>query len=482
MKHPSLVVIFGVASSQQNFVGREKEIAVLDELLHQVKASGHGRMVTLRGRRQVGKSTMTEVFCERAKVPFAYFQAARHRAPEIEIDLFRSIVASQLPEAQPLIGSARFSTWDGLFAAVAATITSPTIVVIDELPWLIETDRSVEGALQTAWDRHLRSKPILIVLIGSDLAMMEALTAYERPLCDRSTTMAVNPLPPSDVAKLLSFEPAVALDTFLITGGFPNLVNAARRHANPDEFLSAELTNPTSALIVAGERVLAAEFPHDLPTRPVLEAIGLGERERSAIANASGVAASSLDRALDLLIDKRIVAKLTPVSAVLSHKNTRYQIVDPYLRFWLRYVASALPEIERGRGEKVAQRVIADFATFAGKSIEPVVGECLTRRLPDRAFGDATDVGAYWTRDGKVEVDLVGIHTRTKARRVDFVGSVKWRKNASFDADDLNALRHHATSVPGAGEITLRVGVSRSGFDVAGLDVALSPVDLLATY
>ena len=36
--------------------------------------------------------------------------------------------------------------------------------------------------------------------------------------------------------------------------------------------------------------------------------------------------------------------------------------------------------------------------------------------------------------------------------------------------------------MPGASEKTLLVGVSRSGFDVDGLDVRLNPEDLLAGF
>jgi hypothetical protein len=58
-------------------------------------------------------------------------------------------------------------------------------LVIDELPWLSELEPSIEGLLQTAWDRQLGHLPMLPVLIGSDLRMMEALERYDRPLHGR---------------------------------------------------------------------------------------------------------------------------------------------------------------------------------------------------------------------------------------------------------------------------------------------------------
>ncbi|WP_211228666.1 hypothetical protein [Glycomyces tenuis] len=41
---------------------------------------------------------------------------------------------------------------------------------MDEVPWWISEQGPVfGGALQTAWDRALSSKPVLLLLLGSDM-------------------------------------------------------------------------------------------------------------------------------------------------------------------------------------------------------------------------------------------------------------------------------------------------------------------------
>jgi hypothetical protein len=59
--------------------------------------------------------------------------------------------------------------------AIAIPEDTPCIAVIDEVPWLVEQDPEFEGALQAVWDRHLSAKPVLLVLVGSDISVMEAL-------------------------------------------------------------------------------------------------------------------------------------------------------------------------------------------------------------------------------------------------------------------------------------------------------------------
>jgi hypothetical protein len=62
----------------------------------------------------------------------------------------------------------------------------PSIVVTDELPWLLDTPGRA-GELQRVWDRDLAHKPVLLLLLGSDLTLMEALDRYDAPLHGRAT-------------------------------------------------------------------------------------------------------------------------------------------------------------------------------------------------------------------------------------------------------------------------------------------------------
>ena len=68
-----------------------------------------------------------------------------------------------------------------LLAGILPT-DQPSMLVLDEMPYLVREDPGFEGTLQRLFDRTLSKLPVLLVLIGSDLAMMEALNTYGRPL------------------------------------------------------------------------------------------------------------------------------------------------------------------------------------------------------------------------------------------------------------------------------------------------------------
>lgn len=440
-----------------------------------------GRCLMLRGRRRVGKSRLVEQFVENAGQPSLYFTAAGSPPADEIRRLCMDAAESNLP-GRDLLTAANPTDWDAAFRLLAAALPddAPAIVVIDEIPYLMDPDREFEGVLQRSWDRQLSRKPVLLILIGSDLAMMEALNDYRRPFHQRGREMVVGPLNPADLATMLNLPAAEAIDAALVTGGLPLIGTEWQSGAGLWDFLTRELTDPTSALLVSAERSLAAEFPAQVQARAVLTAVGSGERTFTNIARASGgLAATSLQRSLTLLAEKRMVVGELPLSTSPS-KDRRYRIVDPYLRFWLRFIAPHMPEVERGRGDLTVERIRRGWTSWRGRTVEPLVREALARILPNRALPAAGAIGGYWTRSNDIEIDIIGADRGPIARELLFVGSIKWLESATFDVRDLGELRRQRALL-GADSLPM-VAVSRAGVSCSGLDASYGPEDLLAAW
>ncbi|WP_225849301.1 ATP-binding protein [Streptomyces sp. HPF1205] len=468
------------------FVGRRNELRMLDRELNKVAvgAGGQrpGRCVMLRGRRRVGKSRLVEQFAEKSGVPFLFY-AATGASPAADLERFaQDAQSSSLPLAH-VVSAARPATWDAAFDVLAASLPHDrvSVVVMDEVPYLMDATGAFEGILQRAWDRALETKPVLLILIGSDLSMMEALNSYGRPFHQRGREMVLGPLNPAEVGSMLGFaESADAFDAALVTGGLPLICAEWPHGAGMWDFLRTALSDPVSALLVSAERSLAAEFPQQAQARTVLSAIGSGERTFSNIARAAGgIGGTPLQRALGLLSEKRVIAAELPLSTRPS-KDRRYRVADPYLRFWLKHLGPAMQEIERGRGDLTLQRIRANWTSWRGRAVEPLVREALARLLPDANLPAAPAIGGYWTRTNDVEIDIVGADRAPIAKDLLFVGSVKWLEKSPFDQHDLAALhRHRAALTP---EPVPTVAVSRSGIACTGLDAAYGPAELLAAW
>jgi uncharacterized protein len=469
-----------------NFVGRVEDFSRIQNHLDVVAATGTGRLVVVRGRRQVGKSRLVSEFVAKAGVPSLFFTGSRQSDVARDLELFRAETqrSSTLPGAD-LIVSAQPSSWDAALRLVAAAlpVNGPAIVVLDEFPWLLDSDPGLDGTLQVVWDRELEQRPILMILIGSDIATMESLSTYGRPLFGRTKELVIRPFSPRDTSRMLGLQdqPAEAFDSYLVTGGYPRLTAEASRFKTIDGFIANQLKDEHSDLAVMAQRTLSAEFPSDTPASTVLRAIGSGERSFRNIGAASQLGDMAVHRALDVLETKKVVARDQPAS-VPPANQPRYRVDDSYLRFWLALIEPVLSDIARGRSDLAQQRVSASWLAWRGRAIEPLVRDALARlAIDDSRLNSAGHVSGWWPRSNNPEVDLVGVDRLEQPTRVAFIGSIKWRERDPFGTNDSAALERDAKFVPGVTDETPRIAVSRSGVSTPGV-VPFSPDDLLQAW
>ncbi|WP_223166992.1 ATP-binding protein [Nonomuraea sp. SYSU D8015] len=129
------------------FIGRDRELAMLGRYFARVGAGDRpGRAVLMRGRRRVGKSRLAEEFIRRSGVPSLFFTAAHEPLADQLARFIADAAASNLPDASLFDGVAPTS-WDSALRLLAQAVPqdSPSIVVLDELPFMIAQDPHLEG-------------------------------------------------------------------------------------------------------------------------------------------------------------------------------------------------------------------------------------------------------------------------------------------------------------------------------------------------
>jgi AAA+ ATPase superfamily predicted ATPase len=479
--------------SRVGSVRRPAAFALLQGHLDAVESSGRGRIVALRGRRQVGKSTLVEQFVEQSAAPAVFVPGVYGSPLQRQLDdATRAITESRrpLPDAD-LLTAAPATSWREWFGRLAVAARSgPVVAVLDEFPWMVASDPTLEGELQVQWDRALENLPVLLVLIGSDVAMMERLATHDRPLFGRLRPCVVPPLDPAEIASALPhLDPFEVFDAYLVTGGYPRLVTDLAAHGGTaQDYVRASLTDPYSPLVATARLTLDAEFPDAPAAYRVLAAIGADDTARpgftdvlSAVRDASERKAleTATTRALKTLSEtKRLVDREVPAWAAPTGRLRRYRVADPYLRFWFRYVERRVEQIARGRADLAVAAFDRDWSSWRGRSVEPVVREALTRLgRTDGRLGGVEVVLPWWTRDGAMEVDVVAM----TAERSAVVGSVKWRPAGGLTPGEVRALGAARERVPRASEAVL-AAVTPSGEPAPGVDLALGAEDLLAAW
>jgi hypothetical protein len=477
------------------FIGRTAELAALRKRLGLVVSSGRGIAVAVRGRRQVGKSRLVQEFCDRTGIPYVFFAATRGASGvEAVREFCLALRDSALPEAPDLVPVLENGSWPDAFRLLASALPdSPAIVVLDELPWLAEQDPLFDGALQTAWDRLLAGRPLLLLLLGSDLHMMERLTSYDQPFFGRADTMVLGPLNPAETAGALSLAPADAIDAHLVSGGLPGILRSWPSGMPALELLRRECADPAAPVFGVPEAALLAEFPTADQSRRVLEAVGSGDRTQATIASSAGgrqgpLASGALSQLLRRLVeDKRVLAVDEPLST-RPGKPALYRVGDTNLRLYLAVLRRAQELARRGQPAAAFGLIERRWASWRGRAVEPLVRRSLELAAAAGAlpWPDAEAVGGWWNRQFSPEIDLVGGDRAPVARRILFAGSVKWH-GSPFDDHDRAALEAAAPAVPGfVPGTTGLVIASRSGpapgVDLARIDVAWGPGDVVAAW
>jgi hypothetical protein len=455
-----------------DFIGRASELELLGKRLDRVTASGRAIAIALRGRRQVGKSRLVQEFCDRAGLSYLFFTGTKGASPvEAVRELCLALRESTVVTSPDLVPVLETGSWPDAFRVLASALPdSPVVVVLDEVPWLAEQDSLFDGALQAAWDRLLATRPVLLLLLGSDIHMMERLTAYDRPFFGRADAMVLGPLTPADCADALGLPGADAIDAHLVSGGLPGILRSWPAGTPALPFLERECEDPAAPVFGVPESALLAEFPSPDHARRVLEAVGSGDRTQAAIAAEAGGRQGGLPSgALSPLLrrlttQKRVLAVDEPVST-RPGKPALYRISDSNLRIYLGVLRNAHELARRGQAQAAFRLVERRWPSWRGRAVGPLIRQALERAASsgDLPWPEVEGVGGWWNRRFDPEVDLVGADRVPVARRVFFVGSVKWLASA-FDEHDASALNTAAVQVPGfvPGE-SGRVVVSRSG-------------------
>ena len=116
----------------------------------------------------------------------------------------------------------RFASWEAalrFFAALA--VDEPLAVVLDEVPYLVNSTAGFASVVQAVWDHIPEGTKLMVVLTGSAVAMMEAMVGAGGALRGRATlTLRLGPLDPWEARAFLPrLEPAVFFEAYAATAG-----------------------------------------------------------------------------------------------------------------------------------------------------------------------------------------------------------------------------------------------------------------------
>jgi AAA+ ATPase superfamily predicted ATPase len=430
----------GIGAYTLPFCNRVRELEALG------KWAGEGpRLAVIHGRRRLGKSRLLRHWGQR--VDCCYVLATEGTAASQ-----RAAFAEDIAPVVPNFGEVAYPSWRALLRALLAQWPAGDrrcILVIDELPYLVQSSPELPSLLQSLVD-DASAAHLPLVLCGSSQRMMQGLVLdRSAPLYGRAQVLLrLQPLAASELGPVLGIrEPRRIVEAYAAWGGVPRYWDLAARQGGPLwECIAALVLSPSGVLHEEGARVLRDEEAA-LLERTACQAIGRGAHRPSELSGLLGVPSTTLAKPLRHLVELGLVRRDAPYDPAKGRPNeasrsSLYALADPFLSMWYRCVHPYLSGLELG-----APAALSHAREAWGHHVA-AVWEDLVRSHWHGLGMDGREweaAGRYWEGRGKtgMEWDAVSV---TSDRRHAMVGESKWRETVS--ERDLSRLVREMRSRP----------------------------------
>ena len=387
------------------FYNREDEL----ETLNQEYDSDRFSLVIVYGRRRVGKTELLKKSCESRD---NFYHLVPQDSETVQRERFVSELADYRDERTP-----RADDWRDAFDYLAETVEEDTVVMLDELPYLVESSDSVLSELQWLVDERLGDPPSTLVLCGSSISVMESeVMGHESPLYGRRTAQIdVQPFTFGEALKAIDYGFGDAVRSFSTTGGTPMYLTAFDYDKSLQENLLENHLSKNSVLHNEPEFLLRTELRNPSRYMSVLEAIAMGHTTPNEISGRTGIDTGPLSQYLRKLRRLRLVEREVPVTAnQKKSKRSIYRVGDEFLRFWFRFVEPNRSGIEQNPELVLENDILPNLDVYVSRTFEDVCQEAvwLLSSL-DELDGSYSKVGRWWY--GEDEIDVVGLDSRKPA-------------------------------------------------------------------
>ena len=425
------------------FFGREYYLERLAGLLAKPMAS----VVTCRGRRRIGKSTLFEEFARRNGCRFLKIEGLAPDKKIRDIDqraAFGSQLArqSRLPELVP-------SSWQQAFQLADSAISDAerTVLLLDEISWMGCKSRTFAGDLKIAWDNLFRKHDrLVLVLCGSVSSWLtDNIVKSTGFLGRRSLDFILPELPLSDAAKFWGESAArrstrEILDTLAVTGGVPRYLEEMNPAFTADENVRRSCFLPDGYLFADFGNIFDRVFGRKAHRkRQILSALSEGSKTVSEVATALAIKKNgTLSDDLKELDTAGFVAADCGINPETGEQaqQIRYRIKDCYSRFYLRYVEPVRERVEKGLFLQAPLSQLPGWDSMLGIQFETLVANNFMQLVPKMGLSGVNILSAapYVRRGARGEGCQIDLLLQTESSA--YVVEIKRRRKIPAETED----------------------------------------------
>lgn len=377
------------------FIGREKELAILEELY----MSSSFEFLVLYGRRRVGKTSLLVEFMKKHKV---IFFSAQEKNNALNLQDFSKCVQTYFDG----MSFASFEDWEQAFNYVSQKAQNEkTVLIIDEFPFIASEYPAIKSILQHTIDHVWSKKNIMLVLCGSSISFMEnEIMGYKSPLYGRSTMQLE--LKAFDYLESSLFFPDYSLEDKLLTygilGGIPCYLASFDNNRPLKWNIARNILRTGAFLQNEPQLLLKMELREPNVYNSIFEAIASGASRLNDISMKIHEESYKCSKYIDTLRNLKLIEKLTPCGESESSKKSLYAIKDNFYSFWYHFVFANKTYYELLGEEASAEQIMQGMSDYMGKIFEQI---CMQYMLRQARAGQLPfvpkDIGRWWGNNPK---------------------------------------------------------------------------------
>ncbi|MCD7819097.1 MAG: AAA family ATPase [Lachnospiraceae bacterium] len=386
------------------FIGREKELALIQEILNQPKGS-----MMIYGKRKIGKTTLLTHALKDHPDKTVYYECLKAPMKD-NIDGFVSVLVRMkvLPVAMS------FGSFTDVFLYLN-TLPETLNIIIDEYPYLKQFTQAmtVDSVFQSIIDNDLAN--IRLFISGSHVGMMKDLLEENNALYGRFTTVIC--LKELDYKTVSAFYPGKSpydkVGMYAIFGGSPYINELLMPSASLKENVIHTILNPSSAVYHYADNLLLSDLSVSSNMERILFAIANGKKKYTEIEEKLDMTSNGLlSKQMKTLLNMDLVSKVAPVNKPNDNRKTRYEITDNLLRFFYAYVYSNKSALQMLGPEAFYEEYIEpSLVTFISHRFEDICRTWFSIQVQNRKLKGVLNIGTYYYDDSRTrthgEFDVV---------------------------------------------------------------------------
>lgn len=417
------------------FAGRINELSYLNEKYN----SNNFEVVTVYGKKRVGKTTLLQEFCSDTECIY-YVCTEQNLKPQLEC--FKKEVAKYFKDKSLLNSNLNF---EDLFVYIINHIGNKRVVLImDEFQNLAASDKTILNTLNKLIKNDLKKSKLFLILSSSTVSFIEN---DFNSICETTGQVKLNPLTFNECIEYLEdYTNEDKIKMYSITGGTTYYMDIMNPSRSIEKNITNNLLNSYSELFEEPRFILLHELRELSQYNGIIEAVASGCIKLNDISIKTGFSTDKAATYIRKLIEIGIIEKEFLVTENSDSKKTFYKICDNFFRFWYKFIFNNITVLELGEWQFVLNRIVKpQLNDYISSAFEDVCKEYLLLNKENSNFPfKSVAVGKLWGCNIKKENEVSLISLDENNSKAFFI-ECKWEKEP-ININILDELRQKAST------------------------------------